>query len=342
MIEANKFNKHLIDWYQQNKRDLPWRRTTNPYYIWLSEVMLQQTQVDTVKSYYERFIDKYPDLISLANAPEEEVLKQWEGLGYYSRARNLHTAIKEVADKYQGQVPNDPEKFASLKGVGPYTRGSVMSIAYNLPIAAVDGNVFRVWSRLNALNDDITKGATRKKFEQAITEIIPKQQASDFNQALMELGALICKPKNAKCDDCPVQKHCQSYHDDTVYQFPVKTKKIKNKQLTYDVYVMMDEQHHWLMQQRPAKGLLANMWEFPMYEDEVAIHKLEEDYNVTVITQPVELMTLKHVFTHLTWHLNVYVVKIKNDSQQRLMSLEDLPHLTVSVPVQKIIKQIIK
>ena len=219
-----------MQWFNQNQRSMPWRETTNPYYIWLSEVMLQQTQVKTVIDYYDRFIQRFPTIAELSEAHEDEVLKYWEGLGYYSRARNFHHAIKEVQHEYQGIVPSDPENFKALKGVGPYTQAAVMSIAFDHPLPTVDGNVFRVWSRLNNDSRDIKLQSTRKAYEQELLPYV-REEAGTFNQSMMELGALICTPKNPLCMFCPVQENCEAYDKGTVLDLPVKTKNVKRKRL---------------------------------------------------------------------------------------------------------------
>lgn len=223
MLNEISFKPHLLEWFALEQRQMPWRETKNPYYIWVSEVMLQQTQVDTVRDYYQRFITQFPRIEDLAAAQEEDVLKLWEGLGYYSRARNFHTAAKEVVAQHNGIVPQHPDTFLSLKGVGPYTQAAVMSIAYGLPLATVDGNVFRVWSRLNDDSRDTALQSTRKAYEQELLPYVASE-AGDFNQAMMELGALVCTPKSPLCIFCPVQDHCEAYANGTVLERPVKTK----------------------------------------------------------------------------------------------------------------------
>jgi len=207
-IYKQKVRNALVNWYLEEKRDLPWRKTNDPYKIWVSEVMLQQTKVETVIPYYERFIKKYPSLEALASAEEEELLKQWEGLGYYSRARNLQAGVREVVEAYNSQVPTSREEISKLKGVGPYTAGAVLSIAYGVPEHAVDGNVMRVLSRILLIEEDIAKPKTKKIFERAVMELIDKEDPSSFNQGLMELGAVICTPTKPKCLLCPVREYC--------------------------------------------------------------------------------------------------------------------------------------
>lgn len=302
------FKKNLIEWFEINQRQMPWRETNDPYYIWTSEVMLQQTQVDTVRSYYLRFIERFPTIEALANASEEEVLKHWEGLGYYSRARNFHTAAKEVVQKHEGQVPYQPDVFKTLKGVGPYTQAAVMSIAFNHPLPTVDGNVFRVWSRLNNDESDIALQSTRKNYEAELQPYVDSESGT-FNQAMMELGALICTPKTPLCMFCPVQSHCESYALGTVLDLPVKTKKIKKKQLTYDVYLIDNHQGGYLIEQRSSK-LLNNMWQFPMYDTKPTEQELKKEFGESLHVDETCLGTVKHQFTHMTWTLNIYRAKI--------------------------------
>ncbi|WP_040949597.1 A/G-specific adenine glycosylase [Gorillibacterium massiliense] len=253
----------LLEWYRRNKRDLPWRRSKDPYRIWVSEIMLQQTRVDTVIPYYHRFMEKFPTVDALADAPEDDVLKAWEGLGYYSRARNLQSAVREVKEEYGGVVPDDPEQVSSLKGVGPYTAGAIMSIAYNLPEPAVDGNVMRVLSRFFLLVDDIAKPSTRVKIEKLARFLIPDGAAGDFNQGLMELGATVCTPKSPHCLTCPVMERCGARLEGRVEELPVKAKAKPPRLETRAAAIVADEAGRLLIRQRPAKGLLAGMWELP-------------------------------------------------------------------------------
>lgn len=283
---------------------MPWRETNDPYKIWLSEVMLQQTQVNTVRSYYKRFIKQYPTIESLSRAPVEEVMKYWEGLGYYSRVRNFHTAVREVQEIYGGIVPNDGEQFLKLKGVGPYTQGAVMSIAYNLPYPAVDGNVYRVFSRLDNDDFDISKSSARKHFEQKVLNLMP-DTAGDYNEALMELGATICTPKNPLCLMCPVQMHCESFVEGTVLERPVKTKKVKRSIKKYDVAVIVNRDDKVLMEQRPHNGLLATMWQFPMFDEGTSLADIEHELGLSLHLEE-QSLTLTHKFSHLDWILDVY------------------------------------
>lgn len=307
MLHPDTFKENLLDWFKINQREMPWRETTNPYYIWISEVMLQQTQVKTVIDYYHRFTERFPTVEELSKANQDEVLKYWEGLGYYSRARNFHTAIQEVAESYQGKVPDSPELFEKLKGVGPYTKAAVMSIAFDLPLPTVDGNLFRVWSRLNNDFSDTAKQSTRKAFE---AELLPyvESEAGQFNQAMMELGALICTPKSPLCLFCPVQSHCEAFQQGTVEELPIKTKKVKKKTIQQDCFIIRNSKGEYLIEQRQEK-LLNGMWEFPMYEHKESQQKVNKllDDNVEIPDKPI--YQLKHQFTHLTWNIKVYEIK---------------------------------
>ncbi|MFD1428126.1 A/G-specific adenine glycosylase [Kroppenstedtia sanguinis] len=298
--------KKLLDWYDRNQRDLPWRESKDPYRVWVSEIMLQQTRVDTVIPYYERFMSLFPTPGALAAAKEDDVIKAWEGLGYYSRARNLHTAVKEVVETYDGVVPDDPATVSRLKGVGPYTTGAILSIAYNRPIPAVDGNVFRVLSRWFALWDDVTRTSARRKFEELDRLLIPQDRPGDFNQALMELGALICTPVSPACADCPVQEECQAYRDGIQAELPVKTKS-KPPVPVRMTFGWIRKGPQVLLQRRPSEGLLGRMWGLPTVEtlpeelvpggtlrDHWAGHGLKLELGPVV-------GELDHVFSHRRW-----------------------------------------
>lgn len=342
MYNIKNFKDNLLRWFNAEQREMPWRETKNPYYIWLSEIMLQQTQVATVVDYYLRFIERFPTIESLNNAQEDEVLKLWEGLGYYSRARNFHTAIKDVYQNHNSTVPSEPEQFGNLKGVGPYTKAAVMSIAFNKPLATVDGNVFRVWSRLNNDDRDTKLQSTRKAFEQELQPYV-ETQAGDFNQAMMELGAMVCTPKSPLCLFCPVQDNCEAFEKGTVNDLPIKTTKVSKKIIKQHVYIIKNDESEYLIEQRTAK-LLNNMWEFPMYE---ASHKgdinTELEINMTFSDKPI--FKLKHQFTHLQWDIEVYMADEVIDKQQivlpkhmQWMHLDDKEQYNFPVSMTKIYK----
>lgn len=316
------FSRELLAWYMGNRRDLPWRRHRDPYFIWVSEIMLQQTRVDTVIPYFNRFIERFPTLQALADAPEEDVLKHWEGLGYYSRARNLQQAARQVVELHGGRIPDDRGAVAALKGVGPYTTGAIMSIAFNRPEPAVDGNVMRVLSRYFLIEEDIMKGSTRAGMEELVRDLIPEGRASDFNQALMELGALVCTPKSPHCLTCPVMEHCEGRLAGREETLPVKTKAKKPRLEQRSVALIEGQGHHAgriLVRQRPATGLLARMWELPHVAsspsgtegpvpDEPAMDRLAGalmDEGIPVF--PVAfLREAEHTFSHIHWNLRVF------------------------------------
>ncbi|QLK86368.1 A/G-specific adenine glycosylase [Staphylococcus sp. 17KM0847] len=340
MYFEDTFKEDLVAWFKVNQRSMPWRETSNPYYIWVSEVMLQQTQVDTVRSYYERFIKHFPTIEALAYADEAHVLKLWEGLGYYSRARNFHAAAQEVVTRYNGEIPPNPEQFAALKGVGPYTQAAVMSIAFDLPLATVDGNVFRVWSRLNDDIQDTALQKTRKAYEHALEPYV-QQHSGTFNQAMMELGALVCTPKAPMCLLCPVQHHCESFDKGTVYERPIKTKKLKKKQYKLIVLYIENQNGDILIEQRKTK-LLNGMWQFPVYEEDIVDRKLEEEFGDAITIVEKDIYQLKHQFTHITWNMTVHHAKIISDSDKMLtetrrwITPEDKRLYTFPVPMTKI------
>ena len=254
---TDEFIQPLLAWYDENKRILPWRDKHNAYYTWVSEIMLQQTRVEAVKPYFERFIRELPDIPALAVCPEEKLLKLWEGLGYYSRVRNMQLAAREMVEKYNGRLPEDFSLLISLKGIGSYTAGAIASIAYGIPVPAVDGNVFRVVTRMTEDSEDITRPAFRKKTESALQEIIPKDRPGDFNQAMMELGAVVCVPNGQpKCDLCPVRGFCQAGLHGTMEKFPVKAPK-KPRVVEERTVLVIQDGSCTAIRRRPPKGLLA-------------------------------------------------------------------------------------
>ncbi|HWL12482.1 MAG TPA: A/G-specific adenine glycosylase [Ureibacillus sp.] len=341
----NEFRHSLVEWFNSEKRDLPWRRTSDPYKIWVSEVMLQQTRVDTVIPYYNRFLEKYPTIQALAYAPQEELLKMWEGLGYYSRARNLQAGVKEVVEKYNAVVPDNRHDISKLKGVGPYTAGAILSIAYNKPEHAVDGNVMRVLSRVLYIKEDIALPRTRKVFEEAVEMVIDEQHPGDFNQALMDLGAMICTPTSPKCLLCPVREYCTAFSEGVADQLPIKSKKVKTKKVQFNVFIAMDQEGRYLVEKRPSEGLLADMWQFPMIElnDQIASDdSFQQNYNVEITgVADKELLKFKHIFSHLTWEMDCILVKVKQNEDLpknvHFHTIEQITALPMPVPMTKIL-----
>jgi A/G-specific adenine glycosylase len=326
------FQHDLLSWYKANKRNLPWRKDQDPYKVWVSEIMLQQTKVDTVIPYFYNFLEKFPTVYDLAVAEEQEVLKAWEGLGYYSRARNLQYAVREVVEKYDGHVPDQPEQLEKLKGIGSYTKGAILSIAFNKPEPAVDGNVMRVFSRLLTINDDIAQPKTKKRFELITREVISHDDPSSFNQAIMDLGATICTPKSPSCLLCPVQEHCQAYSAGMEEQLPVKSKAKKNKKIPYYVLQIRNENGEVAIEKRKDEGLLANLWQFPMVPlNEIDKSNIEEwiyrQYGIR-IKKGKSLGELRHVFSHITWELEIHPAQvIEEDKHNECLNF---------VPVEKL------
>ncbi|WP_342506301.1 A/G-specific adenine glycosylase [Sporosarcina sp. FSL K6-2383] len=345
IMKKDEFREALLSWYHREKRDLPWRHTSNPYYIWVSEVMLQQTRVDTVIPYYERFIDSFPTMEILAAAEENDLLKMWEGLGYYSRARNLQMGVREVVENYGGEVPDTRQEISTLKGVGPYTAGAVLSIAYGVPEHAVDGNVMRVMSRLLLIEEDIAIPRTKKIFETVVMDLIDQKDPSSFNQGLMELGATICTPK-PKCLLCPVRDFCGAFYEGRQEELPVKTKKKTMKIIPVASFAIQNKQGEWLLRQRPAKGLLAGLWEFPMIErlDGMAPQEKVCQQLGVELENVVELLAFKHIFSHITWEMTSYKAQMKVTdslpSGYMFFSAEEVEALPKPVPVLKIWEEI--
>ncbi|MEB5686196.1 A/G-specific adenine glycosylase [Mammaliicoccus lentus] len=340
MLEINEFKHDLLKWFDENQRQMPWRETKNPYYIWLSEVMLQQTQVNTVRPYYNAFIERFPTIEALSTTNEEDVLKYWEGLGYYSRVRNFHEAVKEVHNKYNGKVPDDPESFQSLKGVGPYTNAAVMSIVHNHPLPTVDGNVLRVWSRLTCNDADIAQPKTKKLFEKELQPFV-ETKSGDFNQAMMELGATICTPKKPICILCPVQKHCEAFAEGVVSELPVKKKKIKKKTIDYDVLYITNREGQILIRKRDTK-LLNGMWEFPMFEQDTSIDAIEDELDSVITIENEPVIQTKHVFTHMTWNMKVYKAYMQKENIKppyKWMNKNEKDTLSFSTSMTKIFTQ---
>ncbi|MDP4084785.1 MAG: A/G-specific adenine glycosylase [Bacillota bacterium] len=348
-MDINAFQHDLISWFKEEQRDLPWRKDQDPYKVWVSEIMLQQTRVDTVIPYFNRFIEWFPTIDEFADAEEEKVLKAWEGLGYYSRVRNLHSAAKEVREKYNGKVPNTLEEISELKGVGPYTAGAILSIAYGKPEPAVDGNVMRVLSRILSIWDDIAKPSTRKIFESAVHMLISHSEPSEFNQALMELGAIICTPTSPSCLLCPVREYCVAFEEGTQEELPIKSKKNKPKNVQLASILVKNNEGKFLIHKRPSQGLLANLWEFPTIEIDSSIESEKGNLEFLFkrildinIKQEKVIGQIEHVFSHLIWNIQVYggeLIKYPpKNGEWILVSLKEMEEYAFPVPYQKILQ----
>lgn len=334
---------YLLDWYDLNARILPWRENPLPYYVWVSEIMLQQTRVETVKSYFERFIKELPDIPALARVKEDKLLKLWEGLGYYNRVRNLNKAAITVMMDYNGVLPDSYEGLLKLPGIGAYTAGAIASIAYHIPVPAIDGNVLRVTKRIAGSFDDITKTSVKRELEVDLLKIIPTNRPGDFNQALMDLGAMICIPNGKPlCEKCPVMHLCVGFKNGTMERIPLKPKK-KARRIEDKTILLIEYQDKIAIHQREKKGLLAGLWELPNLEGQLSILSIEafldNQINDTSIskktkvskesqkTKVSKLSTLAnestknrfyveslgkatHIFSHIEWRMIGYRIRL--------------------------------
>ena len=359
------FRQKLLAWYDENKRDLPWRRSKNPYHIWVSEIMLQQTRVDTVIPYYERFLDWFPTVESLANAPEERLLKAWEGLGYYSRVRNMQTAAQQIMSEYEGKFPSTYESISSLKGIGPYTAGAISSIAFNLPQPAVDGNVMRVLARLFEVNHDIGNPSNRKIFQAMMEVLIDPDRPGDFNQALMDLGSDIEAPVNPRPEESPVKEFSAAYQHGTMDRYPIKAPKKKPIPIFLKALVVQNSQGQFLLEKNESEKLLAGFWHFPLIEvDEFSDQNqdldlfsqvaepilqlgpspqesFEQDYDLEVDWQDLRFEEVKHIFSHRKWHIQIIAGRVTEtqeyaDREVLWLSPEEFINYPLAKPQQKI------
>ena len=359
------FRQKLLAWYDKNKRDLPWRRSKNPYHIWVSEIMLQQTRVDTVIPYYERFLDWFPTVESLANAPEERLLKAWEGLGYYSRVRNMQTAARQIMSDFQGEFPSTYEGISSLKGIGPYTAGAISSIAFNLPQPAVDGNVMRVLARLFEVNHDIGNPSNRKIFQAMMEVLIDPDRPGDFNQALMDLGSDIEAPVNPRPEESPVKEFSAAYQHGTMDRYPIKAPKKKPIPIYLKALVVQNSQGQFLLEKNESEKLLAGFWHFPLIEvDEFSDQNqdldlfsqvaepilqlgpspqesFEQDYDLEVDWQDLRFEEVKHIVSHRKWHIQIIAGRVAEtqeytDREVLWLRPEEFSNYPLAKPQQKI------
>lgn len=300
----------LLNWYDQNARALPWRKDTDPYHVWISEIMLQQTGVAVVKDYYARFLQAFPTIDDLAAADEQRVTKLWEGLGYYSRARNIMKAARLIVRENGGRFPVTYEKIAALPGIGPYTAGAIASICFNLPVPAVDGNVIRVISRLAGIADEVTE-SVKKSIVSSLTEIYPAERRGDFTQSLMELGAMVCVPNGTpKCAGCPASALCTAYRDGTVMSLPVKPQKNPKRLQELTVFLLSCGEN-LALRRRENAGLLAGLWELPNVpgrcnDSEAAVLAGEWGARPSAL---IKSLHRSHVFTHIKWDMVCYYIE---------------------------------
>jgi A/G-specific adenine glycosylase len=315
----SEFHKILTVWYQQNKRDLPWRRNNDPYFVWVSEIILQQTRVDQGTGYFLRFIEQFPNIVSLANAPENEVLKIWQGLGYYSRARNMHFAARQVVNEFNGQFPDTYIKIQQLKGVGHYTAAAIASISFGLAHAVIDGNVYRVLSRVFGIYDPIDSTFGRKEFSDLANLLLDQKNPAIYNEALMEFGALQCTPKNPDCINCPFRDQCVAYTTNEIARLPVKSKKTKVTHRFFNYLYVRDQAYFYLVK-REENDIWRNLFQFPLIEStkELTITELitndqfKSFFEGTEISIDTVYPKIIHVLTHQKLHVRFVEITILN------------------------------
>ena len=321
-IKETHWSPLLLEWFAANGRDLPWRDASprDPYKVWVSEIMLQQTKVETVRPYYDSWMTHFPTLSALAAASQDDILRQWQGLGYYSRARNLHQAVQEVQAKYGGHVPENRKEVQSLKGVGDYTAGAILSLAYGKKEAAVDGNVLRIFARLYDIEENILSTAVKKEVTALVQEQLPDDAPGSFNEALMDLGAMVCIPKHPRCEACPLKALCLAHKLGKEGELPVRIKKQKHPVEAITV-LAVSQGTKWLVHRRPPQGLLASMWEFPNVQGkgkeglDAACRLIEElGLQLSHIEGPVG--EVKSVFSHKTWQMTVYTASAAGEMLQ--------------------------
>ena len=339
------FSNTLIMWYLINQRDLPWRKSKNPYLIWLSEIILQQTRIVQGTSYYEKFASEFEDIFALANADEKQILKLWQGLGYYSRARNLHATAKVLATEYAGEFPRTYKELISLKGIGDYTASAISSIAFNQPHAVVDGNVYRVLSSIFGIETPINETQGIKEFKSLAQTLLNKEDPGTHNQAIMEFGALVCTPKKPKCETCIFNNSCYALQKKTIDTLPVKIKKLKVKKRFFNYLVIDNKSGSTLVRQRKGKGIWQNLYEFPLYEtsqmveNDREIHKIvrtellkEGDYSLRKFNES----AIVHKLTHQTIYATFWIV-YPQEKNSELINWKELEHLALPVLLQNFV-----
>lgn len=330
--DKERFTAQLLMWYDENKRCLPWRDQPHPYDVWVSEIMLQQTRVEAVKPYFERFITALPTLADLAKCEDEVLAKLWEGLGYYNRVRNMKKCAIQCMETYGGKLPSTYEELLSLPGIGAYTAGAIASIAYKQKVPAVDGNVLRVFSRVLISEDDILKESTKKKFQDIILSYIP-ERCDAFNQALMELGAMICVPNAApRCNICPVASECMGYQSGKAASLPnKKAKKARRKEKKTILVILHKDKVH--LMHRPETGLLANLYQFDMVEGHLKKNEAEANAeSIGTVEKCISLHPSTHIFSHIEWHMKGWLILLQEADEQGIWAnAEEVAH-TYAIP----------
>lgn len=329
----DSISRALLTWYDDHKRILPWRDISNPYATWVSETMLQQTRVETVLSYYKRFLTVFPTVEALAAAEEAEVLKLWEGLGYYSRARNLHAGARQVVEEFGGVIPHTTEELSKIKGIGPYTAGAIASIAYGVPVPAVDGNVIRVVSRLRGIRENVGVPSVRRELEKAAAELVPGDRPGDFNQALMDLGSGVCVPGTPDCAACPLREMCCAFEEGDPEELPQLPRKTPPKPLDYDVCLIVQD-GRVLMRQR-TETMLNGLWVYPMVEGHHSVKGLPAQVKKATgltVTAIQDAGEARHVFTHQIWNMHLYIMQADAGAARtgwQFVTLDEMHALTI-------------
>lgn len=315
--QYTRLPKVLLPWFSENARDLPWRRDTEPYHVWVSEIMLQQTRVEAVRGYYERFLEALPNIEALARADDEALLKLWEGLGYYSRVRNMKKAAQEITENHGGEFPKSYKEVLALPGIGAYTAGAVCSICYEQPTAAVDGNVLRIISRITESFDPIDLPETKKRIAEELERVYPKDRCGAFTQALMELGACVCTPRSPKCEICPAKAFCLAAKHGTAGDLPVKLPKRQKKEEQRTVF-LLEHDGKLAIQKRAEKGLLSGLWQFPNVEGTLSPEealKAAQGFG-TAPSEMVKELHKTHIFTHIKWEMTGYHIRCAAESAE--------------------------
>ncbi|HMP98184.1 MAG TPA: A/G-specific adenine glycosylase [Cyclobacteriaceae bacterium] len=347
-MNKHNFSAKVIAWYQANKRELPWRQTRDPYHIWLSEIILQQTRVAQGMPYYFRFIETFSSIKTLAEASEEKVLSVWQGLGYYSRARNLHKCARVIQDNFNGQFPPNYHELIKLPGIGPYTAAAIASICFNEPVAVIDGNVFRLFARYFGIEDDISIPATRSKFQHLGNELIATTQPESFNQAIMEFGALHCTPRQPNCNTCVLEASCFARHRNMQEVLPVKSAKVKVKQRYIFYLVQVSAKGIW-MKQRINEGIWEGMYDFPAFEFEKEPKRIDIMKQLALLNiskKSIKLISpvYKHVLTHQVLFVSFLIFNENAELERKFLknlkikTFEALADLPKPVLIQRFLK----
>lgn len=329
-IPKQPFQTALLTWYDHSKRILPWRDNPNPYHVWISEIMLQQTRVETVIPFFHRFIEACPTIADLAQIDDDKLNKLWEGLGYYSRARNLKKAAKMITDKFDSEIPTNQLDLESLPGIGSYTSGAILSIAFNQKYTAVDGNVLRVFARLTANTSNIKDPQTKKAIRSVVEELLPSKRVGDFNQALMEIGATVCKPNGAPdCIRCPLIQFCEGQQKNLLDIIPMKQVKATRRKEQRTVFVIKYN-NQYLLEQRPEKGLLAGLYQFPNVEHHLSLEDVTLMFPNAKTVQ--KIASSKHIFSHIEWNMIGYFIEMNQPLETYVYSTIQEMESVYSIP----------